>query len=566
MKKEHILLILLPFWVPLIPPLGIACLKSYLLKQGYPVKVEDANIRGEFREIYDTYFSLLKEGLPEEKRLSGNSHFNLGHDVLHNHLMAHQNVNNEQQYILLVKDLIYKSFYAEVTDQLVIRLNQLLDTFYDRLGVYIIDLLNAEKPTIFGASIYSHTLPASLYAFKLAKKQFPGIKTVAGGGVFSNHLARGSKNLEIFLEKTPYIDKIFVGEGELLFKQYLKSELPSSQKVFTLEDVQGEYLDLSNVDVPDFSDLSLQYYPDLPTYTSRSCPFQCSFCSETLQWGNFRKKKAAQIVRELKTLYQRHHTQLFWMCDSLLNPVITGLSKEILESGLSLYWDGYLRADKEACNTENTMLWRRGGFYRARMGVESGSQRVLDLMNKKITIERTKQTVTSLAYAGIKTTTYWVVGHQGETEEDFQSTLDLISELQDDIYEAMCNPFNYYLNGQVNSSKWEKEYKSIPLYLKGAEDMLMIPTWIMNCEPSREEAYDRVRRFEEHCRKLGIPNPYSLSEINQADERWKKRHKNAVPSLMEFKKGDTIQLNESKTVSHVFVAEDSMLDDGEFGF
>ena len=80
--------------------------------------------------------------------------------------------------------------------------------------------------------------------------------------------------------------------------------------------------------------------------------------------------------------------------------------------------------------------------------------RAMILISTKITTEQIKSAVASLAKAGIKTTTYWIAGYPGETEEDFQQTLDLIEEMKNDIYEAEANPFWYYLNALVKSDEW----------------------------------------------------------------------------------------------------------------
>jgi radical SAM superfamily enzyme YgiQ (UPF0313 family) len=253
------------------------------------------------------------------------------------------------------------------------------------------------------------------------------------------------------------------------------------------------------------------------------------------------------------------------MCDSLLNPIITELAKVLLEKDVSIYWDGYLRADKHVCNIDNTLLWRRGGFYRARLGVESGSRRVLESMNKKITPGQIKEAIFSLSYAGIKTTTYWVIGYPGETEEDFQQTLDLIEELKDEIYEADCNGFIYFLTGQAHSKEWADQNKSIPLYSDKAKSMLMSNTWILDCEPSREETFKRVNRFVLHCKRLGIPNPYSLHDVYLADERWTHLHENAVPPLVQFEINGA-SIDERKNVRNLLPGKNPIQDPGNFCF
>jgi radical SAM superfamily enzyme YgiQ (UPF0313 family) len=199
------------------------------------------------------------------------------------------------------------------------------------------------------------------------------------------------------------------------------------------------------------------------------------------------------------------------------------------------------------------------------LGVESGSQVILDAMHKKVTIEQIKTTISNLASAGIKTTTYWIIGYPGETEADFQKTLDLVEELKDDIFEAECNPFGYYLNGQVNSEDWSHQYKSISLYPEETRDKLLLRTWTIDCPPTRQEMYNRISRFVRHCSQLDIANPYSLYDIYQAYERWKKFHKNAVPPLAQFKNSDQY-ITESKHVKRLMVANTDIKADISFSF
>ena len=111
--QERILLAVLPYWTPLIPPAGITCLKSFLTKNGYPVKTVDANVVPELREIYDRYFDTLRGLIPKEKH----SIFeNIGKEVWQNHMMAHLHHTNEQEYVDLVKILVYETFYWKIYD------------------------------------------------------------------------------------------------------------------------------------------------------------------------------------------------------------------------------------------------------------------------------------------------------------------------------------------------------------------------------------------------------------------------------------------------------------------
>lgn len=563
--REKILLGLLPFWDPQIPPLGLACLKSFLQERNYIVKTWDSNIDGAFRDVHDNYFKSLGSWVPADKQ--GNL-YNIGNQVLRNHLTAHLNFNrdDEETYITLVKILIRNTFFCDFSDDWINRLNKILSHFYRLLEDYILEVMKKEQPTVLGLSVYGDTLAASLFAFKLVKEHFPTVKTVMGGGIFADQLAPGSPELDFFAEKTKnYIDKIIIGEGEGLFLKYLKGELDESKKVYGLKDAPGAVVDISSLDIPDFSDFDLRYYPHLAHYGARSCPFQCKFCAETVNWGKYRKKNVAQTVKEFIKLYEKYSYQLFLLTDSTLNPIATDLANEVIKSGTAIYWDGFLRADRHVCNAENTLLWRRGGFYRAKLGLESGSQRVLDLMDKRITVEQSEMSLASLALAGIKTTTFWLFGFPGETEEDFRMTLDFIEKCKDNIYEADCNAFNYYLTGQVNSDEWIKNNKGVLLYPQWARDMLITQTWILDCEPSREVSYQRLNRFIAHCDRLGIPNPYSLNDVFKADERWKGLHKNAVPPVIDLKNED-VYIDESKHVKQFVIASEKNLETDVFDF
>ncbi|MCU0287795.1 MAG: radical SAM protein, partial [Acidobacteria bacterium] len=376
--KKKILLTLATYHPPLLPPLGLSCLKSFLESHGYIVTIADANSSEELRKYNFQYFDTLKEHIPAEKQ--GNF-YNIGNEVLRNHMMAYINYTDETGYRELIKNIIAKIFSCPVTLELIQQLTIILKEYYAQLKEFFLHLLEKEKPGVVGLSVYKVTLPSSLFLFKLAKETYPGVMTVMGGGVFADQLALGSPDLAYFAENTPYIDKILIGEGEILFLKLLNGELPANKKIFSLQDIQPHYIDISTVKVPDYSGLEVGYYPYLSYYTSRSCPFQCSFCGETVIWGKYRKKGREQIVREMKELYEKYNHPLFLMCDSLLNPTAEIIAAGLSENNLPLYWDGYLRVDKPVCDRSNTMRWRKGGYYRARLGVESGSQRILDLMH-----------------------------------------------------------------------------------------------------------------------------------------------------------------------------------------
>lgn len=555
-KVMQIRLSIMPFWSPLTPPLGIACLKSYLEQYGYEVHTKDYNALSSLFDYGSRYISLMKSFTPPDKM--GNIAM-VGYDVLTSHLIAYNNRDNMDDYYELIRQLIINNFFYEASDAAVKSLCEVVDQFYTLFTRYLMKDLEENNFDVYGISCYSLTLGPSIFAFKLVKKYFPNIKTVMGGGIFADQFSPGSKEFENFVNKAPYIDYFLIGEGEIIFLNLLRSNFQNVPRVI-VNDGSVEKVCLDNAPLPDFSDFDMNAYPQLVAYSSRSCPFQCAFCSETVQWGKYRNKKEDKVVLELRSLAKKYGKNIIVLADSLLNPNIDLLADALLKipPEKRFYWDTYLRVCDMTDNMDKVNKWRKAGLYRVRLGIESGSQNVLNLMDKRITVEKIKSNIRNLAAAGVKISTFWVVGFPGETDDDFKQTLELIREIKDDLYEVDPHPFYFYPRGQVDSESWEEKYGYQSIYPEKYNDILMCSYYKLNKEPYREEIYKRLQLFKECCEECNIPNPYSLIDIYHADKRWKKLHPAAVPIMHELiHKGmdvvdayrDHIVVNENKDKS-----------------
>lgn len=522
----------LPFLTPLVPSVGISCLKSYLQKEGYKVTTVDGMTNNDLKRICYEYFDTLRSFIPVKQQ---GYYYNIALDVMLNHFMAYINKEkNPGYYEELIEQLIYNNFYVKANRDEIMQIDNITSLFYDELKKYVVHLIDKISPSILGFSIYKGTLAASVYTGRLVREIAPDMEILLGGTIFSQELFPGSPNFNRFLENESFFDKIFIGESEILFLEYLNKNLDAGKKVYTLSNIDNKLLDLDNVALPDYSDFDMSSYLMLPMFTSRGCIYKCSFCAETIYWKKYHKKTVHKVADDFENLSTKYSKNLFILTDCLINPLIDGLSETLTARKKQFYWDVYIKVDKNICDFSKVIKWRKAGFYRARLGIESGSQRLLDIIDKKITVEQIKQSIVNLANAGIKTTTYWISGHPDETEEDFSQTLMLLEELQDYIFEAECDPFRYFHTGQVNAKDWLEKNNNYHLYPNYATDMLLMQTYCLNTSPSREEIYERNFRFKEKCVSLGIPNPYSIGEIIDADKRWKELHKNSVPSIMEL--------------------------------
>ncbi|HLP49160.1 MAG TPA: hypothetical protein VK469_24680, partial [Candidatus Kapabacteria bacterium] len=196
LANKNILLAVLPYWAPVLPPVGLARIKSFLKPYGYNVTVVDLIVKNEALEFYYNYFDVLKKCIPEEKR--GNFK-NIGHDVLRNHMMAHMNYSDEKEYIDLMRIVIYKSYYVEVADSYIREMNGIVATYYKILEEYFLFLLDFEKPAVVGITVYRDTIAPSMFVLKLTKEKYPQVKTVIGGGIFADSHIIGSLNYERLL-------------------------------------------------------------------------------------------------------------------------------------------------------------------------------------------------------------------------------------------------------------------------------------------------------------------------------------------------------------------------------
>jgi radical SAM superfamily enzyme YgiQ (UPF0313 family) len=508
--NKRIMLVKPPYFTPWTPPLGIAILKTFLEQHGFGTKCMDLNADGELWGMHHKYFAALQS----LEDVSVNDGYSKLWWILNAHLLAGANGASSAICERVLRAVI-PMYEIRCNDNVIRAVVPLVEGFYRRLE-YLISRIDWTDYSVVGTSTYTTSLGPSLFLLNKIKQKHPHIITVIGGGIFADDLALGSDNLNTLIDEYPYIDHIVVGEGEELLLKLLKREL-SHRRLITLADLSGKSLAMKDVPIPDFSDFNLNDYYHLSIEGARSCPFQCSFCSETIQWGEYRKKPIEQLADQMVSLADKYHNRAFFMGDSLMNPYITALAENLVRRRADIQYDGYLRTDKPVTNKRLVKLWADSGLFRVRLGIESASARVLTLMNKKTSPDVISEALKALSAQGIRTTTYWIVGFPGETEEDFEETCDFIREHHQFIYELEAHPYYYYPYGQVAS----RLHESNSLYPNYVTEIIKFRVWeILNVKPDRLERYKRLRQITALGAKLGLPNIYSMAQRYQAEERW----------------------------------------------
>jgi radical SAM superfamily enzyme YgiQ (UPF0313 family) len=264
-------------------------------------------------------------------------------------------------------------------------------------------------------------------------QQRAGVPVVFGGTLFNTGL-----NESWTAERWP-VDYFVVGSGERPLAAILRGEADQGPVTGVTRRQGGRLIacpasfenDLDAVDGPDFSDLDLHGYyspePVLPILTSRGCYWRrCAFCTHYRAAGDtYQLRSIDNVVAELS----RHAAagiRHFALTDDIISPArLSQLARAILDADLDVQYYGMAKPVKQFGRETLEQLARSGCRFLL-WGMESGCQRVLDLMDKGIIVEIVEQVLDTSAAAGIKNHVFVICGFPTETREEFQETVDLL--------------------------------------------------------------------------------------------------------------------------------------------
>ncbi len=169
--------------------------------------------------------------------------------------------------------------------------------------------------------------------------------------------------------------------------------------------------------------------------TSRGCPFDCAWCSKPTFGRTFRQQSPERVLAELRALKERYRVDFVRFCDDVfgihrgwLERLLAGLREEALD----LRFECLARVDLLKPDLLDSM--RAAGLARVYVGVESGSQKMLDLMNRGTKLAQVEAAATALRRAGIRQFWFLMLGYPGETEEDIEATLRLFRRFSPEEY------------------------------------------------------------------------------------------------------------------------------------
>ena len=341
--------------------------------------------------------------------------------------------------------------YAGLTDAHQLYLTALKDDTHP-VWQEIPKLISEIQPAVVGITSRSVQVPSALKVAKIVKGCDEHIR-VAVGGI---HATARPQDFD-----SPFVDDVIQGEGEWQCNRLVygsKGKVLPKQK-------------LNKLPIPDRS-LFMEEY-DLEglghMVTTRGCPFQCSFCAQSVMFGHkVRFRSPSSILKEMQYLNTEYGVRDFTFWDdsfTVRHQRVLALCDLLVEKGWK--WRCDTRMDLLNLELVQTMLYT--GCHRMSLGVESGSSRILKMVKKGETIEEIKEKAKLLrdarkAYRGFKWRIYLMTGFPTETEEEVQMSWDLAKELQPD--RVCLSNFVYYpgtaiykeglQRGWIDGYKWEE--------------------------------------------------------------------------------------------------------------
>jgi anaerobic magnesium-protoporphyrin IX monomethyl ester cyclase len=290
---------------------------------------------------------------------------------------------------------------------------------------------------------------------EISKEEQPNAVTMIGG----SHVSFWDENA---LNESPAIDVIVRREGELTFLELLQrieakknfegvlgtTFRGSDNKIFRNEDRPFLH-DLDSLPSPAYHLLPLDSYHRMgktifPIVTSRGCVQWCDFCSTVRMFGRgYRVRSPKKVVDDIEMLHNKYGQSQFTFYDDAftVNRQHTlEMCADIKARKLDVTWDCETRVD--AVDKELLEKMHDAGCITIWFGVESGSEKILDQMHKKIKPEGVRLAFKTAQKAGLMTIASAVIGFPGETEETAWETINFINSLNpDDIGFYVATPY-----------------------------------------------------------------------------------------------------------------------------
>jgi radical SAM superfamily enzyme YgiQ (UPF0313 family) len=340
----------------------------------------------------------------------------------------------------------------------------------------------SSKPDYAGITTVTLSVDKAAKVAEGLKREDKRLKVLVGGPHMSSVPEETMKNF-------PSFDIGVIGEGEETIVEILaaieKSESLESVKGIVYRkgdsllktDTRPFIKDLDSLHMPAWDllgDLANFYRPSAPSYvrlpsttivTSRGCPGNCIFCNSRAIFGSLRCFSADYVITMLCHLIDKYGIRDISIYDDnfiFFKDRVEKICRRIIEEEMDITWSCYSRVDQ---GSEGLFrLMKRAGCWQISYGIESGSQRILDLLRKNVTREQIINTVTLTKKAGLRTRGFFMIGNLGETRESIMETIRFMKQIPlDDFHFTSFTPLpgTRAYNMADSYGKFEKTYSKM---------------------------------------------------------------------------------------------------------
>lgn len=353
------------------------------------------------------------------------------------------------------------------------------------------------RPRIIGFQVFTMDLVSVKESIRLIKNYDTSIVTVVGG-------AHPSGLPVDTLEYLGKCDFAFCGEAERGLVKFAQVALDGKIDCEEAQQITGlvwrreneiivnkpDYPeDLDSLGPPSWDLLRPDEYPEAvqgyffkkfpvaPIIATRGCPYNCTFCAAKLinAW-KIRKRSIPNIIEEIRLLYNDYSIREIHIIDdnfSFYRDYIENFCHELIKANLDISWRCANSIRLDTVDPALLKLMKDSGCYCVSFGIESGSNRILELMKKQFTVEYIEEKVRMTNDSGMDVNGSFIFGYPGETEEDICKTLTFSRKLQLKMANFNCLiplPGTEVYNtlkkeGKLKNLKWEDYTYSKVVYV-----------------------------------------------------------------------------------------------------
>lgn len=199
--------------------------------------------------------------------------------------------------------------------------------------------------------------------------------------------------------------------------------------------------------------------------TMRGCPYTCRWCSRAVYGLTYRRRSPEKVVEELLHINTKYNPDTIWFVDDVFtinHKWLTGFNEELKRNNLKIKYECITRADR--MNEEVIKTMKETGCFRVWIGAESGSQRIIDAMDRRVKVEQVRKMIQLSKKHGIEAGTFIMLGYPGETERDIEETINHLKLSDPDHFTiTIAYPikgtefFQEIETNQVNAFDWERQ-------------------------------------------------------------------------------------------------------------